>query len=62
MLEKSSDDDNVGVIIFAERSGRRMSGSIGNTICHIWIRRTTERRSGGRAILRRRRRKKDAEE
>ena len=57
-VRKSSDDNNVGVIIFAERASRGMPGSIENPTWHIWIQRTTPR-SRGKETVRERRRKKD---
>ena len=62
MLEKSSDGDDVGVIIFAERAGRGVPGSMENPTCRILIQRMTRRRSGGRATVRRRRRKNGEED
>ena len=64
-----SGNDDVGVIIVAERSGVGMLGYIVNPPCRIWIQ-TTRRRSrsrggregGERATGMRRRRKKEAEE
>ena len=50
MLENLSDDDDVGVVIVAKRSGRGVPGSIEKPPCRIWIQRTIRRRrrSGSR--------------
>ena len=56
------DGCDVGVIILAEKDGRRILGSIENPTCRIWIQRTRRRRSSrGRATVRRRKRRKEAE-
>ena len=57
MLEKLSSGDNIGVIIFEERAGRGVLGSIKNPTFHIWIQKTmTRRRIGEREKVRRSRR------
>ena len=41
-----SGDDNVGVVIVAERAKGEIPGYIGKSPCRIWIQRTTTRRGG----------------
>ena len=58
-FRKSSGDNDVGVVIFVERSSRGIPGSIKNPTCLIWIQwMTTRSRIRGRETVKSRRSKK----
>ena len=47
MLEKSSNNKNVGVIIVTKRAVGAMLGSMKNHPCRIWIQKTRRGGTGG---------------